>query len=227
MTKNANTSNLAFEKESTHSFPTSINAENPLKKLKKFQKNEPIQYPTIGQLSASYREKIELLFWTHNISSSLPILWKISKPVFTEEFNHRIRSLLWDYKAHLDWLDVDCRRSKQWGLEVLWDMHDIPATEHHLIPRSRGWINHERNYLRLPWDTHSDLHYIFGTLTPIEQIAHIALCLRKYYDPKLMSDLCEILQNQNNHYESILVKNSKIVYPPAIWGFIRNLHKKL
>ena len=221
MTKNPTHPEFAIKTTWIKVIPTTINPENPLKRLKEFQKKTSTQYPSIDQLPDIYRERVRLLFWTQYLANSLPLLWKISKSVFTDEFNLRMKAILWDHRIHLDWLTTESRRVKSWSLEVYWNTHDIPATDHHLIPRSRGWINHERNYLRLPEDHHKDFHKIFWTLTPIEQIAHITLCFREHFSPGLIVDLCGILQDQNAQYEPFLLEYGKVKYPAGIHNFIQ------
>lgn len=200
---------------------TRISPENPIRQLKEFEKKWTIEYPQITNFREEYQWRVESLFGTHHIANSIRILWRISKDTFTYEFNKRIIAILWDHRIHLDWLYITSRRPREWALEVDWHTHDFPTTRHHLIPQERWWEDHERNYLILPEEHHKDLHKVLWNLTPIEQIAHLVLCFREYYDPRFIRDVCGIVQDQNAQYESFLLEYGKVKYPPGIYNFIQ------
>lgn len=49
-----------------------------------------------------------------------------------------------------------------------------PATQHHLIPRSRGGPTKRENLLEVPQRIHQAWHYLFGNMTPEQVILYIA-----------------------------------------------------
>lgn len=204
--------------------PPNINPENPIVQLDNYVVRWDIRYPILENTQPKYIEWIKRLFWTHYAATIPSTLMRISAPVLVQEFQVRFNEII-NYKSkYLDQLRDDKTRHKRWSLETDWRMNDDAlCTDHHLIPQDRGWIDNQRNYLKLPEDVHQEFHRILSTFTPIEQIAHLILLLRGQYNIEFITTISEQIKDQNDHYIHNLIKWWKLVYPKSIWGFIRNM----
>ena len=61
--------------------------------------------------------------------------------------------------------------SKCWCSPESCECNEEPKTSnHHILPRSKGWSNNRNNLLTMPHKFHQSLHYVFKNKTPVEQI---------------------------------------------------------
>ena len=81
---------------------------------------------------------------------------------------------------------MDSSRKYRGTLEVYWPSTSRILTKHHIIPRSRGGVNHDQNYFWMPRDVHNDFHDVFDTLTPIEQLSQLILLFKQSYHPSFV-----------------------------------------
>lgn len=165
-------------------------------------------------LSENNKIAIERILGNQDLGIKIHTIYRISASVFTEKFKKAILWILYDREIIVQKSDTKMRRIKTWSLETHWSELDIWTTKHHIIPSDRNWYDDDRNYIYLPEYVHTDLHRIFYTFTPIEQIAYLILL---YYTPdnreftQLMSQLI-LWQDQNDFYCSGLLMNGRLKY---------------
>lgn len=225
MTKNPNTQWISTQKPEP-SFK--INPTNPLKEISSIAKS---RYPTIELLWDATRARLERLFGNWYPSTILPTLISISTPVITVESRERFEEIIRKYSQHLAWLHDRAIREKNGAIDkAIRIADDVPRYDHHIIPRSRWWVDGNGNYLMLDEGDHAVFHEVFSNLTPIEQITHIILIFRGQYDPRMISDLCSHIlqpnQTQNIHYRTHLLKYGKVEYPKWVWSFMKSMQEK-
>lgn len=222
MTKNPNTRWVNVQKPEP-SFR--VNPTNPLKEISSIVKST---YPTIELLWSETRARLERLFGNRYPWTILPTLIRMSASAITEESREKFEAILDKYSQSLSWLYDRGIREKIGAIELtLRTADDVPRYDHHIIPKSRWWIDGNGNYLMVDEGDHAVFHAAFSNLTPIEQITHIMLLFRSQYDPGMIYELCKHVlqpdQTQNVHYRTHLLRHGKVEYPKWVWSFARNL----
>ena len=222
MTKNPSTPCVNIQKPEP-SFK--VNPTNPLKEIHSIDKSK---YPTVELLWDVTRARLERLFGNRYMSRTLPTLVRMSAPIITLDSRERFEVIFRKYSQHLVWLHDGNIREEMGAIEkTLITADDVPRYDHHIIPRSRWWVDGNGNYLGLDKGDHTVFHEVFSNLTPIEQITHIILLFRGQYDPWMIQVLCSHIlqpnQTQNIHYRTHLLRHEKVEYPKGVWSFMRNL----
>lgn len=228
MTKNPNTQWISTQKPEP-SFK--INPTNTLKHIKSIEQSK---YPDITTVSEQVRIliiwRMKRLFGNRYMTSSIPTILQMSRLVLEDDFRWKAGAILEKHAVHLAWLHNENTWERSGALERVMLSTDSNALRyiHHIIPQERWWGHADENLFQLDEGDHFVFHEMFSTLTPVEQIAHIVLLLRRKYDPALVNSICQLIlsQNQNLHHKKEFLRYGQIEYPPGVWSFMKNLNWK-
>lgn len=81
---------------------------------------------------------------------------------------------------------------------------------HHIIPRSRGGSDNEKNLVRLLRANHEDIHALFGNDLPHEQIETLLNTYNTALTKGFRKDLLEVLlANEDKYYIQEVRKSRK------------------
>lgn len=70
------------------------------------------------------------------------------------------------------------------------------TNRHHIIPRSRMWIDWEQNMKKLYYTLHMSYHRVFGNWTPIEAIRQLMNINKKVLTKEIQQSIYDILNSQ-------------------------------
>ena len=191
-----------------------ITQDNP---LRIFQLNQETAWQVIRVLDKENKAALKRLTSQQFLTKGFQIIhWaniQVINDRFRDDFNkvfrNRTNPILKNTSEPIH------RSHKSTGtLEIYWPSTSRVLTKHHIIPRSRGGMNHEKNYFWMPRDVHDDFHDVFDTLTPIEQLAYMMLLFKPSYHPSFVRDMADLLLSnpQNNHYKNGTLRNHRVEY---------------
>lgn len=74
------------------------------------------------------------------------------------------------------------------------------SNNHHCYPQSRWWCDTEINKQRLYIRLHEHLHWVFGNLTPQEQLLKLMIINKSIWTEEFKNDIYKILNETQEDY---------------------------
>lgn len=190
-----------------------ITQDNPLKLLELYHNTHWRVLQTLGEDS---RLALKRMVWSQFLIRWLQVVQWTNYQVLTDHFRESFRKVFQNRTRPIIRKDtgIESLRWKYGTLDTYWPNTDRDLTKHHIVPKSRWGINHDRNYFWIPRDVHDDFHTVFGVMTPVEQLAFLILTFKPIYTPSFVSELSEILLSygQNHHYRPWILRDNKVEY---------------
>ena len=75
-----------------------------------------------------------------------------------------------------------------------------PSNIHHLYPTSRGGRNIDENKRELYIMLHNNFHWVFGNLTPKEQLLKLMLINKSIWTEEFKNDIYKVLNETQEDY---------------------------
>jgi hypothetical protein len=202
----------AEEKKPKHTPVHKMPPGNILGTMKKYSTHSG---SVLGTMSPDIAMSLHRLVWNTPAENSHRIVLGSNVQVMTDTFRRDFNNIFTLNKKHIDNTEhIPTKRRVHGKLEIYWPSRNIPLTNHHVLPKSRGGRNTSENYFELPRDVHDDFHDVFGIMTPIEQLAFLTLHFKQSYNPAFIRSMCDLLlsKNQNAYYKTHLLRTGKIEY---------------
>lgn len=74
------------------------------------------------------------------------------------------------------------------------------SNSHHLYPRSRWWTDIDENKEKLYIRFHEHFHWVFGNLTPQEQLLKLLIINKTIWTNEFKNDIYKILNETEEDY---------------------------
>jgi hypothetical protein len=197
----------------------SATLDSPLVMLSSLSLSGNTQQRVIRSLGKERKEAFHRMMWTNPHEKAFSITTGVNVSVLQESFRTRFRKIFTGRASSIlqnqkPWMNMPIWQRKYWSLEIYWPATNAQLTKHHILPRSRGWINHEQNYFWMPRTVHDDFHDIFGTYTPIEQLAYLLLLHKQEYRIDFIRDMTSLLleKSQNSYYKANFLRHNRVEY---------------